>query len=185
MAVLMAGSGDSAVRIRRVELNDASLIEQYASDARIAATSHVPHPYPRGGGLKFAVGAIGAWKNGSDFAFVVTEDSAFVGVVSLMAVNRLRASAQAGYWIAVPYWGRGIATAALQLAVRFAFDELHLRELGAACLALNVASARVLQKNGFVEQRPTPYRGPDERFIGQDIRTFRLLVGQLQRPQGE
>jgi len=164
------------IRIRRVELADASLIEQYASDARIAETSHVPHPYPRGGGLSFAARAISAWKARSEFTFVVTENEALVGLVSVMAVNRLRASAQVGYWIGVPFWGRGIATMALRQAVNFAFDELHLVEVGAGCLAINLASARVLEKNGFIEQVPFNYSGPDVRFTGQLIRTFHLSV---------
>jgi [ribosomal protein S5]-alanine N-acetyltransferase len=169
-----AESATAAVGIRRVEIADAPLIEQYASDARIAETSHVPHPYPRGGGLRFAASAVAAWNKGNERTFMVTEHGALAGLVSLMAVNRVRASAQVGYWIAVPYWGRGIASEALRLAVQFGFGELHLVELGAGCLAVNGASARVLEKNGFVEQAPYYYAGPDERFRGQKIRAFLL-----------
>ena len=162
------------VRIRRVELADGALIERYASDSHIAASSHVPHPYPRGGGLAFAARAVGGWKDGSEHAFAVTVDEALAGLISVMAINRLRGSAQVGYWIAVPFWGRGVATRSLALAVRFAFDERRLVELGASCLAANPASARVLEKNGFVEQSPVVYKGPDRRFLGQQVRTFLL-----------
>ena len=178
---MTAESAAAAIGIRRVEIADAQLIEQYASDARIAETSHVPHPYPRGGGLRFTASAIAAWNKGSERTFVVTVDGALAGLVSLMALNRLRASAQVGYWIAVPYWGRGIASEALRLAVRFGFGELHLAELGAGCLAVNAASARVLEKNGFVEQAPYYYEGPDERFRGQKIRAFFLSRPQPDR----
>jgi RimJ/RimL family protein N-acetyltransferase len=170
----MADRSPGVVLIRPVELTDGPLIEQYASDSRISESSHVPHPYPRGGGLAFAAKAVGGWKNGSEQVFAVTVDGELAGLVSLMAINRLRGSAQVGYWIAVPYWGRGVATRALALAVRFAFHDRRLVELGAVCLAKNPASARVLEKNGFIEQAPVVYQGPDRRFLGQQLRTFLL-----------
>lgn len=168
------GSSHPVVSIRRVELSDGESIERYASDPFIAATSHVPHPYPRGGGLEFAVRAASAWRARSEYSFAVTLDGQFCGLVSLMGVNHLRASAQLGYWIGVPYWGRGIATEAVRLARARAFGDLQFQELGAACLAVNLASARVLEKNQFVEQAPFAYDGADLRFKGQRIRTFRL-----------
>jgi ribosomal-protein-alanine N-acetyltransferase len=173
------------VRIRRVEITDGSAIERYASDARIAATSHVPHPYPRGGGATFALAAIAGWRKGSDRTFSVTVDDAFAGLISLMSINRLQASAQVGYWVAVPYWGAGVATAALRLAVRVSFDELKLVELAAGCLDGNVASARVLEKNGFREQGRFCYEGPDGRFLGQMVRTFRLSRKNEKRTKSE
>lgn len=160
------------VKIRPVHLSDAPMIERYASDPRIAATSHVPHPYPRGGGAAFAAHAVEAWREGGDRAFAVTSDDAFAGIVSLMALNYTRGRAQVGYWIAAEYWGRGIATEAVRLVVRLAFEEYGLTELGAGCLAENLASARVLEKAGFVEGVPFAYRGPDTRFEGRTIRTF-------------
>ena len=130
--------------------------------------------YPRGGGLVFATRAIDAWRSGDGSTFAVVADEAFAGVMSVAAVNRLLAAGQVGYWIAVPYWGRGIATEGLRLAVRKAFDEIGLEQLSANCLEANVASVRVLQKNGFVEGAPLTYDGPDTRFSGRRIRTFGL-----------
>lgn len=163
-----------SVRIRRVEIGDAPAIEQYASDPHIAATSHVPHPYPRGAGLTFVTAALSAWRNGGDSTFAVLADEAFAGLITLMSLNRLSASAQVGYWIAVPQWGRGVATEALRLTVQYAFDELNLNQLGARCLASNVASVRVLQKNGFEERGQLRYQGADSRFAGALLRSFVL-----------
>lgn len=157
-----------------MQLIDAAQIERYAADPAIAATSHVPHPYPRGGGLVFASHAVEAWRSGDGYAFSILADDAFAGLMSLTAVNRLLASAQVGYWIAVPFWGRGIASEGLRLAVTSAFGELGLQQLGAGCLEANLASARVLQKNGFIEGPSFVYAGADGRFEGQRIRTFQL-----------
>ena len=168
------GAEVPVVAIRRVEVADAEAIERYAADARIAATSHVPHPYPTGGGVTFVQSALAGWRKGSERSFAVTVDGHLAGLISLMSINRLQASAQVGYWIAVPFWGGGVATEALRLTIRVGFDELRLVELGAGCLDVNVASARVLEKNGFQEQGCFRYEGPDERFRGREVRTFRL-----------
>lgn len=50
-----------------------------------------------------------------------------------------------GYWIDRSYWGNGIATTALRLLLQ----EDHVRPLFASVATSNVASLRVLQKNGF------------------------------------
>ena len=173
------------VRIRRIEVADADAIERYAGDARIAATSHVPHPYPKGGGVSFVRAAISAWRSGSERTFAVTVDGELAGLISLMNINCLHASAQVGYWIGVPYWGAGVATEALRLVVRVGFDELRLVELAAGCLDMNPASARVLEKNGFRERGRFRYEGPDARFRGQLVRAFRLSRSDEKRIKSE
>ena len=47
-------------------------------------------------------------------------------------------------------WGRGYATEALGLAVRLAFEELHLHKIVAGVIAGNDASLRAFESNGFV-----------------------------------
>ena len=173
---MLEGSRHPTVRIRPVESSDGSLIEEYASDPRIAATSHVPFPYPRGAGAVFVAKAMDGWKHGVERTFAVVSDDRFAGVVSLMAIDRPLGRAQVGYWIAVPYWGKGIATEAVRLVVDLAYAVFGLRSLGAACLADNDASARVLEKAGFAEGRSLTYKGPDRRFEGRAVRTFTLQL---------
>ena len=50
-----------------------------------------------------------------------------------------------GYWIAKPFWGRGIATRALQLLLA----DVSERPLHARVATANIASLRVLEKCGF------------------------------------
>jgi RimJ/RimL family protein N-acetyltransferase len=57
--------------------------------------------------------------------------------------------AEIGYWLARPYWGRGIMTAMVGAACRRAFSELGLSKLVACVFAANGASLRVLEKNDF------------------------------------
>src|ERR1051325_4725971 len=53
------------------------------------------------------------------------------------------------YYIARPYWGRGIATEASRAWVRYGFDILGLRRIEAGVAAANAASIRVVEKLGF------------------------------------
>ena len=65
-------------------------------------------------------------------------------------------SSTVGYWVDASVGGRGIASAALALAVEHAFGELGLHRLEAATTVANVASARVLTKAGFEEYGLAP-----------------------------
>ena len=58
-------------------------------------------------------------------------------------------SANLGYWVDQRRNGRGLATAAVDAILPIAFGELGLHRLEAGALVDNVASQRVLEKNGF------------------------------------
>lgn len=58
-------------------------------------------------------------------------------------------SCSLGYWVARAETGRGVATAAVGLAKRVAFEELGLRRVQAETLVHNFASQKVLERNGF------------------------------------
>jgi RimJ/RimL family protein N-acetyltransferase len=60
--------------------------------------------------------------------------------------------AEIGYWLAKPYWGRGIITAVVKAACEFAFKEWGLVKITAHVFAFNLASARVLEKCGFEQE---------------------------------
>lgn len=54
-----------------------------------------------------------------------------------------------GYWMDEDMTGKGYMTEAVGVVSRFAFDTLGLHRLQAGCLLDNIASHRVLLKNGF------------------------------------
>lgn len=83
-------------------------------------------------------------------AWGIVQNGALVGKVSVFDVERgpLQA-ARLGYWVSRHLNGRGIATAAVGLAVGEVFDLVGLHRLEAATLTTNVGSQRVLERNGF------------------------------------
>jgi ribosomal-protein-alanine N-acetyltransferase len=58
--------------------------------------------------------------------------------------------AQLAYYLARPYWGRGLATEAGRAFIQYGFGELGLSRIEAGGNAKNLASIRVIQKLGFV-----------------------------------
>ncbi len=54
-----------------------------------------------------------------------------------------------GYWLAKPYWGRGIMTDAVMKATEYAFKEFGLERVTANVFDFNLGSARVLRKSGY------------------------------------
>ena len=60
--------------------------------------------------------------------------------------------ADIGYWLAEPYWGRGIMSDAVRAVAPFAMDRFGLVRLEASVFAWNPASMRVLEHCGFVRE---------------------------------
>ena len=57
--------------------------------------------------------------------------------------------AEVGYWVARPYWNKGIATEALKLLIDYCFRHRGFRTLWADYFPDNQASGRMMQKCGF------------------------------------
>lgn len=83
-------------------------------------------------------------------ALAITTDGQLVGRITLNSIvlGAFR-SCTLGYWVDVEHAGNGAATAAVDLAVRIAFDDLGLHRVEAGTLPHNTRSQRVLTKNGF------------------------------------
>jgi RimJ/RimL family protein N-acetyltransferase len=132
-------------------LEHAAAIQRLIVHPDVAATTRIPHPYPDDGAVRFVEDiAVPKRVAGTQYAFVMLDDGELVGHISLKHVDRVRGTAEVGYWVGRPYWGRGYASAAVQLIATFAFEKLGLHRLYAHVLAHNPASARVLEKAGFV-----------------------------------
>lgn len=90
---------------------------------------------------------------GYSFLVLTGDDRVLIGGIALSDLRRgIAQSADVGYWIGAPFARQGYMTEALQLVVDFAFDELRLHRIAAACLPDNEASRGVLAKAGFREE---------------------------------
>jgi ribosomal-protein-alanine N-acetyltransferase len=88
---------------------------------------------------------------------ILDESQSLVGRITLNGITRgAFQSCSVGYWVSEHVNGRGLASAALEAAVRIAFDELQLHRVQAETVPHNYASQRVLERNGFVQVGMAP-----------------------------
>jgi RimJ/RimL family protein N-acetyltransferase len=81
-----------------------------------------------------------------NFAIYDRSEQTLLGSVGLSGVNRTHHLANLGYWVRSSRTGRGVASAAVRLAARFAFYELHLKRLELVIAEGNHSSIRVAEK---------------------------------------
>ncbi|MGE0044963.1 MAG: GNAT family N-acetyltransferase [Hyphomonadaceae bacterium] len=94
-------------------------------------------------------------EDGKAYPFYVfrSVDGRLVGGATLSQVRRGAAQAATlGYWVGQPYQRRGYTSAAVRAVVRFAFEDLDLHRVEAACQPDNLASQGVLAKAGFEKE---------------------------------
>ena len=84
-------------------------------------------------------------------ALAITVDGEACGNISASIQSDVhRLTAEIGYWLGKPYWGRGIMTEAVGAFTDYLFSTFGLSRVFAVPYANNPASARTLEKNGFV-----------------------------------
>ena len=97
--------------------------------------------------------------NAWPFFIFADSDQALVGAITLSNVRRgVAETGTLGYWIGQKFAGQGLGTAAVRAMVAWAFEDLNLHRVEAACVPTNHASRRVLEKAGFtLEGRARAY----------------------------
>lgn len=137
--------------LRPYALDDAADIKRLAGDRAIADTTfRIPHPYPDGEAERFMSTHAVEYDGGIALHLAITLRSTgeLAGGIGLLPCAE-HAHAELGYWIGVPFWGRGYATEASRGVIRFAFEDLGLNRVFAHHMARNPASGRVLEKAGL------------------------------------
>ena len=138
------------VKLRPWRETDLDALVRYAGNPKISAnlTDAFPHPYSREDGQRFIAMAT---SHNPVRIFAIEADGGFVGGIGVHPQQDVyRANAELGYWVAEPFWGRGIATSAIRQIIPVAFSLEGIRRLYARPFGSNVASQRVLEKCGFV-----------------------------------
>ena len=102
--------------------------------------------------------ALEAHANGSMVPLVIQNQTG--GIAGRLNINGIVRgafqSASLGYWVSAHDNGAGLATKAVADAIALSRGELGLHRLQAETIVHNVASQRVLQKNGFVRYGLAP-----------------------------
>ena len=115
-----------------------------------ATTLRIPHPYTYEDAEAFLRHSreVNEGGQGVRLAVLLREDATLCGGIGLVTEPRHQ-HAELGYWLGVPYWGKGYATEAARAVVDYGFNELKLHRIFASHFPNNPASGRILRKIGM------------------------------------
>jgi ribosomal-protein-alanine N-acetyltransferase len=156
--------------IRSWREGDEHALVRHADDRAvwINLRDRFPHPYTPADArawLRF----VGETRPETDFAIAVAGEA--VGGIGIIPRDDVsRRSAEIGYWLGRDLWGRGLATAAVRALTDWAFAHFDLCRIDAAVFEWNPASARVLEKAGYLLE------GRLRQSVTKDGRTIDQLL---------
>jgi ribosomal-protein-alanine N-acetyltransferase len=136
--------------VRSWRASDAEPISRYANNHKIWINLRdaFPHPYTLRDAREY-IRAVRQRTPETSFAIAVNNEAVgSIGFVLRQDVERV--SAEIGYWLAEPFWGRGITSDALSAVTAHAVETYRLTRVFAVPFAWNAASCRVLEKAGYV-----------------------------------
>ena len=135
------------LRIRPYTTHDIPELVRLVGSREVAATTlRIAHPYTERDAhafLELAEEPDKLW-----LAITLRADDRQIGGIGLR-INHDQQNAELGYWLGVPYWGRGYATEAAREMLRYGFEDLGLHRIFASHFAHNPASGRILTKIGM------------------------------------
>ena len=135
--------------IRPWTLNDLDSLVKYANNWNISRnlTDKFPFPYTETDGKEFIEFA--SYDDPIHIFAIDIEGEAAGGIGIHKQDDIHRKNAELGYWLAEPFWGKGIMTNAVKQMVTFAFITYDIDRVFARPFGTNKASQRVLEKAGF------------------------------------
>lgn len=140
--------------LRPWEESDAESLFKYASVPEVGPAAGWPVHTSIENSLEIIRNVLSAPET---YAVVDKDTGCAIGSIGLMIgkssnIGIPDTEGEVGYWIGVPYWGRGLIPEALQAILRYAFEELHLEKVWCGYFDGNIKSKRVQEKCGFQYQ---------------------------------
>jgi len=135
--------------IRDWRKKDAKAIVKYANNRNIWINLRDAFPYPYRSSDAEAFLARVLHQNPRTI-FAIANDSEAIGSIGLGPGEDVhRFTAEPGFWLAEPFWNKGIMTEAVRRFTDYAFNQFDLYRIYAEPYTSNPASTRVLEKAGF------------------------------------
>ncbi|HKU24380.1 MAG TPA: GNAT family protein [Candidatus Sulfotelmatobacter sp.] len=135
------------LRLRPYTEEDISEFLPLIGSREVAATTlRIAHPYTEQDArafLELSKDPDKLW-----LAITLRNDDRQIGGIGLR-VDQQHQHAELGYWIGVPYWGKGYATEAGREMLRYGFENLKLHRIFASHFKHNSTSGNVLKKLGM------------------------------------
>ena len=136
--------------VRSWRVSDVDALARYANNRHVWLNLRdaFPHPYTKRDARNFIRGA--RQRTPETLFAIAVNDEAVGGIGFVLHPDVERVSAEIGYWLAEPFWGRGLMSEALVAVTAHAIRTHGLTRIYAVPFAWNTASCRVLEKAGYV-----------------------------------
>lgn len=142
------------IKLRKSGASDIPALIKYCHNPKIAdQIINIPYPYTEEDAINRISFVNLGFKNKERFVFAITikPDNELIGEIGLH-LDKPNNSAQFGYWVAESHWGKGIATEAAMLVLKFGFESLNLNKIIATHFSENIASGVVMKKNKMIKE---------------------------------
>ncbi|MDP2388502.1 MAG: GNAT family protein [Bacteroidota bacterium] len=144
----------SRLKLRKIQLTDVPSLIKYANNKKISdQIFNIPYPYREEDAIFRINFVLQGFKNEERYVFVITEKGKeeLIGEIGLH-LDKTNNSAQFGYWIAEPFWGKGYATEATAAILKFGFETVNLNKIYATHFPENEASGKVMLNNKMIKE---------------------------------
>ena len=138
--------------LRPWQAEDAPSLARHEDNPRVAACMRdaFPSPYSLDDASRFIAMATGP---SPDLFLAIEVGGEAAGGIGIHPLDDVyRQTAEIGYWLAEPFWGKGIVTDAVRALVPVAFERTGAVRIQAGIFSNNPASMRVLEKCGFTRE---------------------------------
>ncbi len=139
------------IAIRKWTIEDAADLAWLLNNENILNNLRdgLPYPYTVKDAEEY-INAMLSADSEKTFAFAITVCDKVVGSIGVFRCDNIHfRTAEMGYYIGEPYWGKGIGTNAVKQACNYVFSSTDIIRIFAEPFAYNSASCRVLEKAGF------------------------------------
>jgi len=140
------------IELRPLKLSDKTQLAKLANNKNIwdNLRDFIPYPYEETD-AEFFINSTKEEEPKQTFG--IEYKGELSGVIGLVIQKDVyKKSAEIGYWIGEPFWGNGIATKAVELITEYGFNKLGLNRIYSGVFEYNVASMKVLEKNGYEKE---------------------------------
>ncbi len=140
------------IAVRKWRMEDAEDLAVILNNPKIHENLRdgIPFPYTESDAGDF-IGTVLNAAPGSRYDFAVTADGRVCGSIGVFRKENVhRLTAEMGYFVAEPYWNKGIATEAVRQVCNYIFANTDIVRIFAQPYAHNHASCRILAKAGFL-----------------------------------
>ncbi|MFV8828593.1 GNAT family N-acetyltransferase [Alkalihalobacterium sp. APHAB7] len=91
-------------------------------------------------------------KTGIRWGITLRGKSKVIGSCGFLNIDSQHYRSEVGFELNKEYWGKGIASEAIEAVIKYGFDHLNLQRIQALIEPPNISSQKLVEKKGFIKE---------------------------------